>query len=93
VIIADLSENFGREFLDLHWKTWQQWIAKVWKIIDGYGYAPLELRLSWVNRKQGRRSLEKLMSWDVERVVMAHGEWQRDGGQAYLKKAFAWLDK
>jgi len=93
VIIADLSENFSDEFLNRNWKKWARWIARFWKITVGYGYAPLELRLSWLGRKQGRRALDKLLSWQAERVVMAHGEWQPVNGQAYLERAFAWLAK
>ncbi len=57
----------------------------------GYGYAPLEMRLSWLDRRPARRALEKLLSRQAERVIMAHGEWQRENGQAYLERAFAWL--
>jgi len=92
-IIADLSENFSDHFLMQHWKGWQRWIARIWKITVGYGFAPLELRLSWLDRKQGRKALDKLLSWQAERVVMAHGEWQRKDGQAFLNRAFAWLAK
>ncbi|MDP6390273.1 MAG: DUF4336 domain-containing protein [Alphaproteobacteria bacterium] len=90
-IIADLSENFSDEFLAAHWRGWQRVLARLWKITVGYGYAPLEWRLSWFDRRPARQALAKMLSWQPERVVMAHGEWQRDGGQAYLERAFAWL--
>ena len=90
-IIADLSENFGPAFLDAHWRGWQRTIARWSKITVGYGYAPPEMRLSWLDRRPARRALKKLLSWQAERVIMAHGEWQRENGQAYLERAFAWL--
>ena len=90
-ILADLSENFSEDFLAHHWSWWQRPIARSWKIVVGYGYAPLEWRLSFFNRSKARAALRKLLGWDPQRVIMAHGEWQRDNGRAYLERAFAWL--
>lgn len=92
-VLADLSENFPEAFLRRHWRAWQRPIARLWKIVEGYGYAPLEWRLSWRDRDSGRRALEKLLSWEPERVIMAHGTWQDGDGTAYLRKAFAWLSR
>ncbi len=90
-IIADLSENFSQEFLKKHWGWWKRIIANIWKIAVPYGYAPLEMRWSWLDRKAGKKALDKLLSWQSTRVIMAHGEWQKENGQAYLEKAFSWL--
>lgn len=90
-ILADLSENFGQGFLQEHWAPWQRTIARLWKIVEPWGYAPLELRLTWWQRSGAREALEQLLAADPEQVVMAHGEWQQSGGRAYLERAFAWL--
>lgn len=90
-IIGDLSENFSDEFLQEHWGWFSRRIAKLWKITEPWGYAPLELRATWFDREPARRALRELLAKNPERVVMAHGEWQRGGGRAYLEKAFAWL--
>ncbi len=90
-IIGDLSENFSEEFLSQHWSSWKHAIARIWKITEPYGYAPLELRLSWFKRKSARTALNQLLDTDPKQVVMAHGVWQRENGRAYLEKAFAWL--
>jgi hypothetical protein len=54
-VLADLSENFEEAFLRRHWSWWQRPIARLWKIVEPYGYAPLEWRLSWRNRAPARR--------------------------------------
>lgn len=90
-ILADLSENFSETFLCRHWSWWQRPIAKAAKITVGHGYAPLEWRLSFINRKPARASLQKMLAWNPRRVIMAHGKWQDTGGRAYLQNAFAWL--
>jgi hypothetical protein len=91
-ILADLSENFSAGFLETHWAPWKQTIARLWKIVEPHGLAPLELRLSWWRRASARAARDRLLEANPDRVIMAHGEWQRQDGKAYLKKAFAWLD-
>jgi Domain of unknown function (DUF4336) len=90
-ILADLSENFSEDFLRKHWKPWARWIAHRWKIVEGWGYAPLEWRLSFIFRKPAKAAKACILDWPTEQVIMAHGEWQPSDGQAFLKKAFAWL--
>lgn len=90
-ILADLSENFSEGFLRKHWKPWARWIARRWKIVEGWGYAPLEWRLSFIYRKPARAAKARILEWPTEQVVMAHGEWQPKDGRAFLKKSLAWL--
>ncbi|MDH3639995.1 MAG: DUF4336 domain-containing protein [Gammaproteobacteria bacterium] len=92
-IIADLSENFSAEFLLTYWSWPKRVLAKAWKITVPYGYAPLELRWTWFNRKPAREALNRLIAWDPQRVIMAHGEWQRENGKAFIEQAFAWLQQ
>ena len=90
-IMADLSEHFSEGFLKANWKTWQRPIARLWGIVEGKGYAPLEWRLSWFDRKPARKALTRILNASPERVIMAHGEWIRSGGRAFLERALAWL--
>lgn len=90
-ILADLSENFSAAFLEAHWAAWQRVVARIWKIMEPWGLAPLELRLSWWQRKGARAARDRLLALDPENVVMAHGEWQRQDGRVYLQKVLAWL--
>ena len=39
-----------------------------------------------------RRSLDALLEWDFDRIVVAHGDVLEHGGRAALREAFAWLD-
>ena len=90
VILADLSENFNDEFLRANWQPWQIWLAKIWKIVEGWGYAPLEWRLTFFDRKATRAVRDKVLAWKTKQVIMAHGEWQPTEGRSYLEKAFSW---
>src|SRR6201995_47352 len=43
-ILADLSENFSLAWLADNWAPWQPYLARLSKIIEGKGYAPLDWR-------------------------------------------------
>ncbi len=91
VILADLSEHFSEGFLHRHWKPWQRWIAGLWGIVEGKGYAPLEWRLSFFDRRKARSCRDRILAWSPERVIMAHGVWQPGNGTAFLRQALAWV--
>ncbi|MGV6820522.1 MAG: DUF4336 domain-containing protein [Parvularcula sp.] len=90
-ILADLSENFSDRFLHDHWSWWQRPIARIWGIVEGKGYAPLEWRLSFVRKGHARLEKEKLLECDPEKVIMAHGTPALSGGADYLRTALQWL--
>jgi hypothetical protein len=92
-ILADLSENFSDGFLRRQWSWWQRLLARFDGITEGQGFAPLEWRLSFFNRAPARAALRKMLGWQPRQVVMAHGEWQRENGSAYLERVFRWLDR
>ncbi len=88
-IITDFSQSFSDRFLREHWRWWQRPIARLWKITKGF--APLEVRLSFLDRKAARTALQRLLSWDAKQVIVAHGDWKQRDGAAYLKRAFSWV--
>ena len=90
-ILADLSENFSAEFLSTHWTPWARRLARIWKIMEPWGLAPLELRFTWFKRADARAARDRLLDQQPEQVIMAHGEWQRTDGRAYLERVLGWL--
>jgi hypothetical protein len=53
--------------------------------------APLEWRLSFVQRERARTALDKVLGWRPNRVVVAHGKWAQENGRAFIQKSFRWL--
>lgn len=90
-IIGDLSQTFDDAFLRRHWALWQRAIARLWGITEDKGRAPLELRFGVWRRGPARERIQALIDARPERVVMAHGTWQREDGAAFLARAFHWL--
>ena len=90
-ILADLIENFSEGFLREYWSWWQRPLAKLDGITSANPRAPLEWRLSFTNRAPAREARSKVLGWNCERVIMAHGDWQRTDGHAFLARSLAWL--
>lgn len=63
------------------------------KLIRSYGKLgptkldPLLIR----DRRLARASLERILAWDFDRVVVAHGDVQESGGRELLREGYAWL--
>lgn len=91
-IVADLIQTFSKRFLHEHWSWWQRPLARLDGIVAEKALAPLEWRLSFLNRTLPRAARTKVLAWPCERVVVAHGEWRRSDGHAFLAHSFAWLD-
>jgi hypothetical protein len=90
-IIADLSQTFSEGFLERHWPWWLRAIARLSKMVDGWGYPPIDYRISFRRRASARPKILALIRQQPEHVVVAHGEVVRSDGQAFLQRAFSWL--
>lgn len=91
VIVADLIEAFDDAFLCRHWARWQRPVAALGGIRVENPQAPIDWRLSFWRRGEARAARTRILGWGAERVIMAHGVWQRSGGQAFLERSLAWL--
>ncbi len=89
-IVADLIQTFSDRFLRKHW-GWFRFLARLDGLTQDQAGAPREWRLSFINRAPARRARAKALSWNCQRVIMAHGEWVRSNGHALLAKSFRWL--
>ena len=67
------------------------WIARLWGIVEGRGRAPLEWRLSFLNRRSARRARDRVLAWNPQRVIMAHGAWQGRDGRRHLERSLSWI--
>ena len=89
LILADLIENFELEKVC---DRPMRWLLTLGGNVDPDGKTPRDLQMTFIeNKAQARRSLEKLLEWQPEKIVLAHGRWYPSGGTAELKRAFRWL--
>jgi hypothetical protein len=85
LIICDLAFNFG--------PTAPLTTRILMSAIFSYGrFGPTKLDPLLIrDRAAARRSLERILAWDFDRVVLPHGDVLERGGNALLREGYAWL--
>ena len=86
LILTDLIENF--EPSKLPW--WMRPLVRLAGIAHPRGHMPPDMRASF-DKPQLAASVRKMLDWNPERVILAHGHWYRENGAAELRRAFARL--
>ena len=66
-------------------------LLKLEGVVSPHGGVGLDLRLTFINRGLARRSLEKLLSWDFDKLIIAHGPCIEKDAKAFVERAFRWL--
>jgi hypothetical protein len=87
LIITDLLENIGEKSGAVGWqlKLWWKAVFHMW---DNPKPAP-EYQMGWKDRRAAKQSLERILEWDFDRIVLAHGENIESDAKAVLRKAWA----
>jgi hypothetical protein len=70
---------------------WRAIVAKLDLIVGPEPSVPRKFRATFVNRRAARASLEHILEWPAEKVLMAHGAPVEKDARAYLRRAFRWL--
>jgi hypothetical protein len=84
LIVADLCEHFG------------PWSPRLTRLVARLGnmYAkprmPPDWQLSFRDREATRASFQRILSWDFDRVILAHGELLERGAHEIFHRAYAW---
>jgi hypothetical protein len=71
LLLVDLVERFGDDTPNINWP-----VRASFKLFGGWNRPTLapEYRFAgWHNRAAARAALERILTWDFERVVLAHG--------------------
>ncbi|GAB2663029.1 DUF4336 domain-containing protein [Vibrio panuliri] len=88
LIVTDLIENFEPQ----HFKPLQRNIAKVVGILAPNGKMPLDWRLTFqFNKQTAREHMLTILSWQPQRVILAHGTVIENDAKAFLCRSFSWL--
>ena len=85
LLLCDLAFNFGARAHPL--------TRTLLRLIGSYGrFGPSRLDPLLIrDRRAARASLERILAWDFDRVVVAHGEILERGGREALRSGYAWL--
>jgi hypothetical protein len=72
LILVDLIENYGDGSGKVDWllRFWWKFVLRMWNRPKP---AP-EYQLGWKDKAAARESLEKILAWDFDKIIIAHGE-------------------
>ena len=88
LVLGDLVENFDPQSLSLPHRM----LARFGHVLAPHGQTPLDLRQTFAMRRdEARRSLERLLGWQPQVVLMCHGLPVHEHAESFLEAAFAWV--
>ncbi len=84
LVLTDLLFNFRNT------KGWSKFLFSLYGVNERL--ATSKLYRSLINDKQAfKSSIEKIMSWDFNKIVVSHGELIESDGKNAFRKSFDWL--
>ena len=85
LIMCDLAFNFGPRAAAP--------TRLLMKLLRSYGrFGPSTLDPLLIrDRRAARQSLERILAWDFDRVVVAHGDVLESGGHEAMRQGYSWL--
>jgi hypothetical protein len=89
LILTDFIENFEPEKLD---SPLERWLCRLGGVLSPNGGMPRDMRMTFRRQRPAlKAAITTMISWNPERIVIAHGRWfERDGADA-LRRSFAWV--
>ncbi len=85
LVLCDLAFNFGPSAA-----APTRWLMTLLRSYGHFGPSKLDPLLIR-DRDAARESLERILAWDFDRVVVAHGDILERGGREALRAGYAWL--
>lgn len=87
LILTDLIENFEPRRIR---SRMMRLLVRLGGAEAPDGQMPRDMRMTYP-RDELREAVERMLAWDPERVILAHGAWFEQDGAARLRRAFRWL--
>lgn len=87
LLVTDLVMNVAVE---------DPFALRLWARLNGlYGRlgSVIEVRLAFRNRAAAQQSVARVMAWEFERIVPAHGQVVEQDAKARLRHALRWMEK
>ena len=70
---------------------WKGMLMRVDSLVGKNGSTPREWRASFLRRGKARAARQKVLSWQPERLLIAHGECAQTGATEIIDKALRWI--
>jgi Domain of unknown function (DUF4336) len=66
-------------------------LIKLGGVAVPHGGVPFDMRMTFIDRDFARQSLAKVLSWDFDRLIIAHGACIDKDARQFVERAFRWL--
>ncbi len=86
-IICDLIQRHPEATM----RGWKGMLMRLDSLVGKTGSTPRELRASFVRRGKAREAREKVLSWQPDRLLIAHGECAQTGATSVIDDALGWI--
>src|SRR5215470_16077424 len=87
VLFTDLIQQLPPNLIS----GWRGIVAKLDLMVGPEPSVPRKFRAAFFNRRAARDSLDRILAWPANKVLMAHGTPVEKDARAYLRRAFGWL--
>jgi hypothetical protein len=72
-------------------KPFRNALFKLSGVAAPHGGVPLDMRMTFIDRHLARQSLAKVLSWDFDKLIIAHGACIDKDARQFVERAFQWL--
>jgi len=84
VLFTDLIQQLPANLIS----GWRAVVARLDLMVGPEPSVPRKFRLAFTDRSAARASLQRILAWPAEKVLMAHGTPVETDARAYLRRAF-----
>jgi hypothetical protein len=72
LLLVDLIENFTDQTPNVNWllTLWWKVVFRMWN----HPKPAPEYQMGWNDKLAARKSLQKILQWDFERIILSHGD-------------------
>ena len=86
-IIGDLIQRFPEESLS----GWKKAVMRLSGLVGERGSTPIDWRSSFLRHGPARAALRKVLGWNPERLLIAHGSCAQTGAAGIIATALRWI--
>ncbi len=86
-IVGDLVQRFDPASLE----GWRRLVMRLDGMVGEHGSTPREWRASFLRRRPARATRARVLAWQPERLLIAHGTCAQEGATAILTRALSWM--
>jgi len=86
-IVGDLIQRFSPAKIS----GWRGLLMRVDDLVGERGSTPREWRVSFLSRGPARAARQKVLDWNAQRLLIAHGECAQEGSADIIAAALSWI--